>query len=107
MRCLVSRSIVRRSTIAVLFLLSAASLSGQQKSRFPDLRSAVLGGGQMNGGFGPAGLTWIDGGKRYSYIKGEDGAPEEIRAFDPATGQDTLVFSAKGMTFPDSSAPFA
>jgi dipeptidyl-peptidase-4 len=90
----------------MLSLLITVSLAGQQKSRFPDLRTALLSGGQMNGGFGPAGLTWIDGGKRYSYIKSDQGG-DEIRAFDPATGKDTLVFSAKGITFPDSSAPFA
>ncbi|HZH40826.1 MAG TPA: DPP IV N-terminal domain-containing protein [Gemmatimonadales bacterium] len=60
----------------------------------------------MNGGFGPRGLTWIDGGKRYSYIGGT-GDAEEIRAFDPATGKDTLIFAAKGLTFPDSSEPFS
>ncbi|HWZ29464.1 MAG TPA: DPP IV N-terminal domain-containing protein, partial [Gemmatimonadales bacterium] len=92
--------------MSVLSLLVTASLSGQQKTRFPDLRTALLAGGQMNGGFGPANLSWIDGGKRYSYIKSQEGG-DEIRAFDPATGQDTLVFSAKGLTFPDSSAPFA
>ena len=60
----------------------------------------------MNGGFGPRGLTWIDGGKRYSYIGGT-GDAEEIRAFDPAAGKDTLIFAAKGLTFPDSSEPFS
>ena len=97
---------VRRSAVAVLSLVITASLSAQQKTRFPDLRTALLAGGQMNGGFGPQGLTWIDGGKRYSYTK-RDQEAEEIRSFEPATGRDTLVFSAKGMTFPDSSAPFA
>ncbi|HKV70195.1 MAG TPA: DPP IV N-terminal domain-containing protein [Gemmatimonadales bacterium] len=88
------------------FSLLAVPLQAQQKTRFPDLRSALLAGGAMNGGFGPRGLTWIDGGKRYSYIGGT-GDAEEIRAFDPATGKDTLIFAAKGLTFPDSSEPFS
>jgi len=45
---------VRWSAVSVLSLLFTATLSGQQKARFPDLRSALLGSGQMNGGFGPA-----------------------------------------------------
>jgi len=89
-----------------MLVLGAVSLSAQQKARFPDLRTALLAGGGMNGGFGPQGLTWIDGGKRYSYIGGTHDA-EEIRAFDPATGKDTLIFAAKGLTFPDSSEPFS
>ena len=98
-------SVVRQSAVSVLSLLLAASLSGQQKARFATLRDAVLAGGKMNGGAGPRGLTWIDGGRRYSYTTRGAGG-EEIRAFDPATGQDTLVFSATGLTFPDSTAPF-
>ncbi|HEX4560882.1 MAG TPA: DPP IV N-terminal domain-containing protein, partial [Gemmatimonadales bacterium] len=96
---------VRTSAVVILSLFTT-SLSAQQKIRFSSVRDALLAGGAMNGGFGPQGLTWIDGGKRYSYIGGARDA-EEIRAFDPATGKDTLLFAAKGMTFPDSSEPFS
>ncbi|HYK09191.1 MAG TPA: DPP IV N-terminal domain-containing protein [Gemmatimonadales bacterium] len=97
-------SVVGKPATVVLCLL-ATSLSAQ-KAKFPDLRTALLAGGQMNGAFGLPGFTWIDGGKRYSYIK-RDRQSEEIRAFDPATGKDTLVFNGSGLTFPDSTAPFS
>ena len=97
-------SAIRKSAVLVLSLV-ATSLSGQQKTRFSSVRDALVGSGGMNGGFGVPGFTWIDGGKRYSYIKREQRS-EEIRAFDPASGKDTLVFSAQGLTFPDSSAAF-
>ncbi|HTY06369.1 MAG TPA: S9 family peptidase [Gemmatimonadales bacterium] len=97
---------VRPAIAVVLSLLGAVSLPAQQKARFASLRDAVLAGGSMFGGGGPQGLTWIDGGRRYSYIKTTDDG-QEIRAYDPATARDTLVFSAKGMSFPDSNAPFA
>ena len=93
------------SSAVVALTLIATSLSGQQKTRFSSVRDALVGSGGMNGAFGLPGFTWIDGGKRYSYIKREQRS-EEIRAFDPATGKDTLVFSAQGLTFPDSSAAF-
>ena len=97
-------SAIRKSAVLVLSLV-APTLSGQQKTRFASVRDALVGSGGMNGAFGLPGFTWIDGGKRYSYIKREQRS-EEIRAFDPATGKDTLVFSAQGLTFPDSSAAF-
>lgn len=87
-------AVVRQSVMVVLSLL-ATSLSGQQKARFSSVRDALRGGAGMNGGFGPRGLTWIDGGRRYSYIEGARDA-EEIRAFDPATGQDTWSSARRG-----------
>ncbi|HWH02960.1 MAG TPA: DPP IV N-terminal domain-containing protein [Gemmatimonadales bacterium] len=97
-------SVVGKAVVVALSLV-APTLSGQQKTRFASVRDALVGSGGMNGAFGLPGFTWIDGGKRYSYIKREQRS-EEIRAFDPATGKDTLVFSAQGLTFPDSSAAF-
>ena len=78
----------------------------QQKSRFTNLQEALRASSALSGGFGPRNVNWIDGGKRYSYIARSDSG-EEIRAVDPATGADTLLFAARGLTFPDTSEPFA
>jgi dipeptidyl-peptidase-4 len=88
------------------FLTLPALGQAQQKSRFANIQEALRASSALAGGFGPRNVNWIDGGKRYSYIARADSG-EEIRAFDPATGRDTLLFAARGLTFPDTSEPFA
>lgn len=86
--------------------LIATPVLAQQKATFKNVTEALQASGAMSGRSGPRSVNWIDGGKRFSYTtRGADG--EEIRATDPATGSDTLLFSAKGLTFPDTAAPFA
>jgi dipeptidyl-peptidase-4 len=80
-------------------------LSAQEKTTFNDLNEALSAGRFMAGRSGPRSVNWIEGGRRFSFtISGESG--EEIRALDPATGQDTLLFAAHDVTFPDTAAPF-
>ena len=78
----------------------------QEKQRFATVLDALRAGGALAGGNGPRNVNWIDGGRRYSYIdRGPEG--EVIRAHDPATGADTLLFSASGLTFPGTDERFA
>jgi dipeptidyl-peptidase-4 len=91
--------------LATLVTLPALG-QAQQKARFASIQEALRASRDLSGGFGPSDVNWIDGGKRYSYIARSDSG-EEIRAVDPATGRDTLLFAARGMTFPDTSEPFA
>jgi len=91
---------------ALAFLVLSSSLTAQEKKTFANVMEALQASGAMSGRSGPRGVNWIDGGNRYSYTtRGADG--EEIRATNPATGEDALLFSAKGMMFPDTAAPFA
>ncbi len=93
-------------TLALVLVLAPTALWAQQKTPFHNLQEALMAGGQMSGRGGPRGLVWIDGGRRYSFTtRGANG--EEIRAMDPATGRDTLLFSAQGLTFPGTSDAFA
>ena len=94
-----------RVLLAALFVLPTVGLA-QQKSRFANLAEALRASSALAGGSGPRSVNWIDGGKRYSYTMRADSG-EEIRAFDPATGRDTLLFTARGRTFPDTTEPFA
>jgi dipeptidyl-peptidase-4 len=112
---LVSELLPRESTMRTLqttSLLLASLLTlptlarAQQKSRFANLQEALSASGSLAGGPGPRNVNWIDGGRRYSYIARSDSG-EEIRAFDPATDRDTLLFAARSLTFPDTSEPFA
>jgi dipeptidyl-peptidase-4 len=100
---------MRFKTVRVLafaLLFAPVALWAQQKTPFHSLQEALMAGGQISGRSGPRGVVWIDGGRRYSFTaRGASG--EEIRAMDPATGHDTLLFSAQGLTFPGTSEAFA
>jgi dipeptidyl-peptidase-4 len=94
-----------RVLLAILLVLPAVGRA-QEKTRFANLSEALGASSALAGGSGPRNVNWIDGGRRYSYTMRADSG-EEIRAFDPATGRDTLLFTARGRTFPDTTAPFA
>jgi len=99
----------RRSSVAVALLLAApALLHAQVKQRFATLDQALAASSILAGGSGPQDVNWIEGGKRFSYIARDTASGTEvIRATDPATGRDTLLFSAHGLTFPGTTEPFA
>ena len=99
---------LRRSTLIVAVTLLAVPVVGraQEKQRFANRLDALRASGALAGQSGPRGLTWIEGGKRYSYTDRSADGKEEIRAYDPATDRDTLVFSAAGLTFPNSDEAF-
>ncbi len=99
----------RCGVLSLILLLALPAVGrAQEKTRFTNLMQAIQASGAMNGGSGPRNVNWIDGGQRYSYIaRAASGGGEEIRALDPATGEDVLLFSAQGVTFPDTSEAFA
>ncbi|HKK27785.1 MAG TPA: DPP IV N-terminal domain-containing protein [Gemmatimonadota bacterium] len=78
----------------------------QEKETFSSIREALSSQGILSGSNGPSDVNWIDGGKRFSYTT-RSGGGEEIRAYDPATGKDTLLFTAKGRTFPGTDSAFS
>ncbi len=96
---------ITRVLLTAQFLLPSIGRA-QHKTSFADLSEALRASGALAGGSGPRNVNWIDGGKRYSYTMRADSG-EEIRAFDPATGRDSLLFTARGRTFPDTTEPFA
>ena len=95
------------------FILSTALLAlpaagpAQQKQRFANLDSALVASGILAGGAGPRDVNWIDGGARFSYTdRDPDTGQDIIRALEPASGRDTLLFSPRGLTFPGTDEPF-
>lgn len=92
--------------LALAAALNPSTLASQQKSTFSSRQEALTAGRELSGGGGPRGLTWIDGGNRYSYTDRADSGGEVIRSFDPASGRDELLFSARGLTFPGSDSAF-
>lgn len=94
--------------VLVLALLFTACLSAQEKNRFKNIQEVIQTSGALAGKSGPRSLNWIDNATRYSYIATNDSTKrEEIRAFDPKTGKDELIFDANGMKFPDTNEVFS
>src|SRR3989304_1373478 len=99
---------VRTTSAVALALLTALPALGlaQEKTRFASLQDALRAGGALAGGSGPRNVEWIEGGRRFSFTIATQGGREEIRAHDPSTGRDTLLFTASGVTFPGGNEPF-
>ena len=95
-----------RFILPAVFLTLPVLLPAQEKARFANLQEALRSGAALAGGSGPRNVNWIDGGRRYSFIARSDSG-EEIRVFDPATGADSLLFRARGLTFPGGTEAFA
>lgn len=76
-----------------------------QKQKFNTFREALMAAGQLSGQSGPANLTWIEGGAKYSFTKTDQGN-QEIWTHDMKTGAENLVFSTKDLTFPGTDRPF-
>ena len=85
----------------------AAGTAQQAKQRYSSLGEALQSSGAMSGRGAPRNVIWLDGGRRFSFIATNPQTRQsEIRAYDPATGRDTLLFSGQGLTFPATTNPF-
>lgn len=92
-----------------LLLLPATAVAQQvqQKQRFSSIGEALAANATLAGRSGPRGVVWIDGGKRFSFTTTNAATNRsEIRAYDPATGRDSLLFSSGALLLPGTSQPF-
>ncbi|SHF72241.1 dipeptidyl-peptidase-4 [Fodinibius roseus] len=77
-----------------------------KKERYSSLKEALYSSG-LRSSNGPRNVNWIDGGDRYSYMqRNEETSSMEIRAYDPATKEDMLIFNAENHTFPGADSTF-
>ena len=97
----------RLGFVALVLCLPLAA-GAQEKQRFSSLDEALRAGGILNGQQGPRNVNWIEAGRRYSYTDRDPqtNAPV-IRAYDPPSGRDTVLFSTAGLTFPGTNQPFS
>ena len=97
-----------RSYFIALALCLPFVVNAQEKQRFATMDEALQSGAILNGRQGPRNVNWIEGGARFSYTDRDarTGIPT-IRAYDPPTGKDTVLFSTTGVTFPGTSQPFS
>jgi len=95
------------SIIFFVLVFAPLFLTAQEKTGYKDIQEAIRATMSLTGKAGPRSVNWIDDGNRYSYIAINDSTKwEEIRSFDPSTGKDDLIFSVKGVNFPDSNKQF-
>lgn len=79
----------------------------QEKERYSSVKEALSKSGQLSGSNGPSNVNWINNGNRYSYMQyNPETESMEIRAYDPAMGEDELIFNNKNHTFPNSDSTF-
>ncbi len=91
---------------ACSFLYDTPALA-QQKEQYQSVKEALQSSSKLRGSSGPRNVNWIDDGDRYSYMQyNSDTESTEIRAYNPATEEDVLIFNNKEYTFPDSEKTF-
>jgi dipeptidyl-peptidase-4 len=92
------------SLIVTLALASAVPLQAQE--RIGSVQEALGISGRLAGRSGPAGVNWIDDGQRYSYtLTNPRTRASEVRAYDPASANDELLFDPGALTVPGTSEP--
>ncbi len=98
---------IRLSFVALVLCLPSIAYA-QGKQRFANLEEAIRAGAILSGRQGPRNVNWIEGGSRYSYTDRDPqtNAPV-IRAYDPASGNATTLFTTTGLTFPGTKEPFS
>ncbi|MCC5904594.1 MAG: S9 family peptidase [Balneolaceae bacterium] len=92
---------------ALLFLFHSPALFSQALQEYQSLQHALFSAGQLVGEQGPQNVTWIEGGERFSYMQQNfSEQSREIRAYNPASGSDELIFRTTDYTFPGTDDPF-
>jgi dipeptidyl-peptidase 4 len=97
----------RQYFVALIICLPFVA-SAQEKQRFANMDEAMQAGAILRGRQGPQSVNWIEGGARFSYTDRDASAGTPlIRAYDPPTGKDAVLFTTTGVTFPGTNQPFA
>jgi dipeptidyl-peptidase-4 len=92
----------------VALVISFPLASGaQEKQRYASMVEALQSSAILFGRQGPQDVNWIEGGRRFSYTDRDQrtGTPA-MRAYDPLSGRDTVLFTSAGLTFPGTNQPF-
>ena len=92
------------SLVVALALVSVIPLRAQEQ--IGSVEEALSISGRLSGRAGPAGVNWIDEGGRYSYtlVNAQTRRPE-VRAYDPESGSDELLFDLGVLAVPGGSEP--
>ncbi|SMO47231.1 S9 family peptidase [Gracilimonas mengyeensis] len=96
-------------SLFVCFLALALSIpaNAQDKTRYANIQEALFNSGNLSGESGPSNVVWINGGQQYSYTqRNSDTNASEIRSYDPASGEDELIFSTSDFNTPGTDETF-
>jgi len=100
-------SLRRASVVLSLAVVASQPAHAQQKQQYSSLGEALQSTAVLAGRGEPQNVVWLDGGSRFSFITRDPRTGRaEIRAYEPATGHDTLLFSGAGLVFPGTTNPF-
>ena len=92
--------------LALVTTLALPALRVEAQQRIGSVEQALGFTGQLTGRGGPASLNWIDEGRRFSYTATNAQTREpEVRAFDPASGADELLFDPGALVMPGTRQP--
>lgn len=94
--------------LCLFTLVATLDATAQEKTRYTSIEEALNSGRQLSGNSGPANVVWINDGHQYSYTqRNAESNASEIRSYDPATGEDELIFVNTDFTFPDKEDTFS
>jgi dipeptidyl-peptidase-4 len=89
-----------------VIVVAAAASPVVAQEKFGSVQEALMAGGRLGGGSGPASVNWIEGGEEYSYtIRNPQTRQPEVRRFDPRSLSDQLLFNAGSLIPADASEP--
>jgi dipeptidyl-peptidase-4 len=101
-------SICKKIICLYLFLIVVYPVDTTAQREYQNIEHALFSSSQLAGSQGPRNVTWIENGDRYSYMQyNQSESSNEIRVYNPATGDDELIFRDSNHTFPGSDEPFS
>lgn len=107
MRSVSMRNLTFQLFIFLLLSCSVFAQNQEDKQTYQSLQHALFSAGQLAGESGPQNVTWIEDGQRYSYMQQDPETQSiEIRAYNPETENDELIFDTEDHTFPGSERTF-
>ncbi len=93
----------------IAFLVLAVILMLQplqaQKEKYKDLREAMFSTGRLVTGGGPANVSWIENGEKFSFTKNNSGV-QEIWTRTVKNSKEEKIFTNEDLKFPDSEQDF-
>lgn len=98
--------IIALVTVFVVVLFQPFQVQAQRE--YQNIEHALFSSSQLSGAQGPKNVTWIEGGDRYSYMQyNQSESSNEIRVYNPESGEDELIFRNSNHTFPETGEPFS
>jgi dipeptidyl-peptidase-4 len=94
--------------LCLFTFVATMDATAQEKTRYTSIEESLTSGRQLSGNYGPANVVWINDGRQYSYTqRNAESEASEIRSYDPATGEDNLIFVNTDFNTPGTDDTFS